>query len=331
MNTNHKILFVCGAPRSGTTAMHALLTEDPRIVMGMERYGAYLNDEFGPQLFNKDRFFDFETDPRDKKRALPYYGALAKPRYDTATYVGDKIPLIYLCFDQVANIFPQAKFVVLLRNILDICNSYQNRKDNPKDDWALSVADAVQHWNQLLAFLKKNRADPRIKCIIYEEFFSDVKYYEGLHQYLGLSFEEAHQRRHGALVSETDRLEGHRKSSLTDQQKLDIFRTANLALYQSLLDASTSRPNVGTPEAKPAAHRREPMPLDESDVLSAYRIVIGNSEPSLADTQALAGLTGQQALARMFASPDFQANPFNRELITSLAKQIREKLANSAR
>ncbi len=40
MNSNHKILFVCGAPRSGTTAMHALLTEDPRIVMGMERYGA---------------------------------------------------------------------------------------------------------------------------------------------------------------------------------------------------------------------------------------------------------------------------------------------------
>ena len=331
MNPNQDMLFVCGTPRSGTTAMHALLTEDPRIVMGMERYGGYLNDEFGPQLFTKDRFFDFETDPRDKKSHHPYYGELARTRYDTAIYVGDKIPLIYLCFDQVTRVFPQAKFVVLLRNILDICNSYQNRKENPRDDWALTVTDAVQHWNQLLAFLKKNSADPRIKCILYEEFFADIKCYEDLQLHLGLSFGEAHRRKYQEISSTTERLESHRKSSLTDQQKLEIFRTANLALYQSLLDANSPKPALGMPEAKPDAQSPASMPLDESDVLSAYRIVIGTSEPSFADTQALAGLNGQQALARMFASPDFQANPFNRELITSLAKQIRESLAKSAR
>lgn len=337
MNAQQQMLFVCGAPRSGTTAMQALLTADKRIVMGMERYGSYLNDEFGAQLFTKQRFFDFETDPRDRKRSRPYYEEVAKPNFEAATYIGDKIPLMYLEFDRVTKVFPEAKFVVMLRNILDICNSYQNRKDDPNDDWSLTVDDAVRHWNQLLEFLKSHATDPRVKLVVYEDFYSDIKSYQELYEFLDLSFDEPLNQAYQDILGKTERLEQRRKSALTDLQKIAIFKTANFALYQAILNpaaatsASTAHPSQQDSPAtsKPALKGREPMALEAPDLLSAYRLLLGRTDISPQESEALAGLNGQQVLAKLFASAEFQANAFNRELITSLAKQIRDQISNA--
>jgi hypothetical protein len=55
--SSRNLLFVCGTPRSGTTAMQALLAGDDRIALGMERYGSYLGADFNEGLFTKERFF----------------------------------------------------------------------------------------------------------------------------------------------------------------------------------------------------------------------------------------------------------------------------------
>jgi hypothetical protein len=329
MINNQKPLFVCGAPRSGTTAMQALLTADKRIVLGMERYGSYLNDEFGPQLFTKERFFDFELDPRDWKRSRPYYEEVAQVHFDAADYIGDKIPLLYLEFDRVTKVYPEAKFVVLLRNIIDICNSYQNRKDDPNDNWSLDVNDAVTHWNQLLDFIKLHAGDPRIKLVIYEDFYADIQQYEDLYSFLGLGFDDELRQAYQDILEKTDRLEQRRKTALSDAQKLFIYKKANFSLYQSILNKDIANSVAPKQEVKPAAKGREPMSLDEPDLLAAIRIFMGRMDVTKADVDEFTSLDGTQVLAKIFASAEFQENAFNCELITSLAKQITDQLAKN--
>jgi hypothetical protein len=334
MSLNPKMLFVCGTPRSGTTAMHALLTVDERIILGLERFGAYCNEEFGPKLFTKERFFDFVTDPRDKNSLRPYYSEIAEPNFDSAVYIGDKIPLMYLEFDRVVKVFPEARFIVLLRNIVDICNSYQNRKDDPGDDWSLSVDDAVRHWNQLLHFLKTRSTDPRIKVVIYEEFYSNMKVSKDIYDFLGLDFDDALKSKYKNILDKTAVLEQRRKSSLSDTQKLSIYKGANFSLYQSILNSNSSGLNMILADARTSTNTsttadskgRNPMALGSSDLLSVYRILLGRTELSTADANELAGLNGQQVLSKIFRSPEFQGNAFNRDLVTSLARQIREQL-----
>jgi len=327
MINRQKPLFVCGAPRSGTTAMQALLTADKRIVLGMERYGAYLNDEFGPQLFSKQRFFDFESDPRDRTRSRPYYEEVAASHFDAAEYIGDKIPLLYLEFDRVTKVYPEAKFVVLLRNIIDICNSYQNRKDDPADNWSLDVNDAVRHWNQLLDFLQLHAADPRIKWVVYEDFFTDIQRYEDVYSFLGLGFEDALRQEYQNILDKTDRRLQRSQTALSDAQKLFIYKNANFSLYQSILNQEMARAVAPKQEVKPVAKSREPMSLDEPDLLAAIRIFMGRVDVTKAEIEQFSSLDGTQVLSKIFSSPEFQENAFNRELIANLAQQIKDQLS----
>jgi len=326
MISNQKMLFVCGAPRSGTTAMQALLTADTRIVMGMERYGSYLNGEFGPHLFAKERFFNFESDPRDLNRSRTYYKDVAEPHFDAATYIGDKIPLLYLEFDLVTKVYPDAKFVVLLRNIVDICNSYQNRKNDPQDNWSLDIDDAVSHWNRLLDFIKLHRADPRIKLMIYEDFYTNIDHYEDLYRFLGLTLDDVLKQQYQSLLGKTERLGQRRQTVLSDEQKLSIYKKANFPLYQSILNYEIPSSVSAEPRVKPVVKSRDPMSLDESDLIAAFRIFLGKTDATKAELETFASLNGHQVLSKIFASSEFQSNEFNRELISSWAKQIRDQL-----
>ena len=226
------MLFVCGAPRSGTTGLWRLLVQDPRIVLGMERHGSRLRPEaFRTDLYEKSGFFDFETYPNLARLADSYYANEAKQRFDSAVYVGDKLPLLYKVYDFVSAVFPSAKTVILLRNIFDICESYQARLEDAADNWKFSAMDAVDHWNSLLVFLARRRKDPRVKVLVYEQFLSDINTYRDLYDFLGLSVDEGFVARYEKMLEEAARLKLRRTSRITDAQKLEILRGADLGLY----------------------------------------------------------------------------------------------------
>jgi hypothetical protein len=226
------MLFVCGAPRSGTTGLWRLLIQDPRIVLGMERHGSRLRKEhFRPELYEKDHFFDFETYPNLARVASSYYQSEAVSRFPSAIYVGDKLPLLFQSYKFFSRVFPTAKLIVLLRNIFDICESYQARLDDASDNWKFTVTDAVAHWNSLLDFLSERGNEPRIKVIIYEQFLSDVRVYRDLYQFLGLSEDEGFAERYEHMLQDAQRLMQRRAALVSDGQKLEVLRTAKLGLY----------------------------------------------------------------------------------------------------
>ena len=323
--SSRNLLFVCGTPRSGTTAMHALLAGDDRIALGMERYGSYLGADFNEGLFTKERFFDFDTDPRDANRKNAAYLETAKRNFDSATYIGDKIPLLYLAHSRVSAVFPDAKYVVILRNIVDICNSYKTRKENPNDNWTMDIDEAITHWNQLLDFLTAEKGDPQIHVVMYEDFFSDISGYKKLYEFLGFEFDASCEARYFDLLEKTRRLEDRRTLLLNDAQKLMIFKTANMGLYQTLLGRDVVVASAKSPAARPAPKGGDAT-LDRQDVIAAARIFLGEQELTDATIESLVGATGEEALNYFMKSQAFQDNDFNARLVVGMAKEIRTRV-----
>lgn len=217
--------------------MHQVLTRDRRLVLGLERFGSYLNDEFSAHLYSKSRFFDFETDPRDQGRERPYYRDVASHSYESAVYLGDKIPLLYLAYQRVNSVFPDAKYIVLLRNIFDVASSYEARRRNDRDSWAFGVADAVDHWNALISFLAVQQRNPRIYLVLYEEFFGGQQELGSIYDFLELDSPANSEEIYQQLTTETARRAERRTPLLTEEQKLLIMKTAKFSTYQMVLGA----------------------------------------------------------------------------------------------
>ena len=116
-----KYLFVCGSPRSGTTAMRNFLANDNRIKMGVERYGnLFFRKPLTTELFEYERFFDLQegdTFYNELNSFSPYYKKIID-NYEGAEYYGDKIPLLYKYLDRLNEAIPNSKVIIMIRNII---------------------------------------------------------------------------------------------------------------------------------------------------------------------------------------------------------------------
>ena len=81
-----KYLFICGTPRSGTSALVILIGAHSKLALGIERFKYYLNKPnrekwLGTYLFTKSRFFDFSdgatnVKPNENNFYTNYYASL---------------------------------------------------------------------------------------------------------------------------------------------------------------------------------------------------------------------------------------------------------------
>lgn len=112
-------LFIIGAPKCGTTAMSHYLAGHPDVFMS-EQSGIK-----EPHFFSRDiTWWDKGINTRED------YLKLFENAPDTVTYVGEASPT-YL-YSQVAvkdilSISPNAKFIVMLRNPIDLVQSFHNQ------------------------------------------------------------------------------------------------------------------------------------------------------------------------------------------------------------
>jgi hypothetical protein len=167
-------LFVCGAPRSGTTATAQLLNRHPDIAIGIERYKNLGAAGLGERLFDRERFFDFrETDTN--VRALSTYARLEK-KYDDAKWVGDKVPRYYTRYEALFEKFKESVVIFVLRDIHAVASSWNKRAEDPEDTWpeANDYVQAVREWNEALerTLAYKQKYRNRLMIIEYEKLFS---------------------------------------------------------------------------------------------------------------------------------------------------------------
>ncbi|MCW5733904.1 MAG: sulfotransferase [Enhydrobacter sp.] len=173
-------LFVCGCPRSGTTALTRLLNLHPGIVIGLERYKGVVGHtrQITPAMLEAKSFFDFQPNqtnfaPAVNAEAAKFYER-AKAKFDTAKFVGDKYPQFFRFYRAVFSNFPDAKFVFIVRDPLYVAQSWQRRADDATEWPAKNDARrAIDYWNDSLAYtlaytqVKKNA----FIFVDYEELF----------------------------------------------------------------------------------------------------------------------------------------------------------------
>jgi hypothetical protein len=166
-------LFVCGVPRSGTTAMAALVNRHPDIFIGVERYKNLPRREFGPDLFEPERFFDHREGDTNNLFSTDEH---ARNKFTQALWVGDKVPRYYACYNVLLKKFTSSKIIYVLRNIHDVAESWNKRAQNPADKWPEhnDYTRAVIEWNSSLnttiQFQKKYES--RLIIVNYDEIFS---------------------------------------------------------------------------------------------------------------------------------------------------------------
>lgn len=148
-----RFLFLSGVPRSGTTAFADLLNRHPKIAVGIERFkklamSAETADEFMPDLFGTERFFDFRATDTNVRSDNTY--RRMRSRYDEAIWVGDKVPRYYARLPTIYDRFPGAVVFYIVRDLPAVARSWNARAQNPADSWPIEndYRRAAIEWNK---------------------------------------------------------------------------------------------------------------------------------------------------------------------------------------
>lgn len=238
VNNSPGFLFAMGCPRSGTTALWKLLIADPRIVLGVERYGrlALSPASVSKAHFEYSRFFDVRPGDTFYDHLVdfnPYYQT-ARESWHTARYHGDKVPLLFKQLPVLENKFPQAKKLVIVRNIYSVASSHLGRLADPVDTWRRGVPEAVRDWNWSLRTIRDNRNREDFYFVHYEELFIQGVGLERLFSFLDLEVNQLVSDQYEKLLAIVKQKERNQIDRLSKRQRTFIRVAADFRLYKSL-------------------------------------------------------------------------------------------------
>jgi tetratricopeptide (TPR) repeat protein len=180
-----RIAFLSGHPRSGTTLLEQVLDAHPDVV-SLEETDIFNADAHRPPAGGNS-----EPDrPAWFERLLPAQLPPARKNYfDLAEkFLGqpigsrlviDKNPSLMIQFPVIAKIFPEAKFIVALRDPRDVCLScfMQALRPGPVNSAYLDLGRVVQEYSVVMGFwlaLRDRMAAPWLE-IRYEDTVADLE------------------------------------------------------------------------------------------------------------------------------------------------------------
>ena len=225
--------------------MWKLLSSDPRIVLGVERYGnLFFRQPLTSALFQPERFAEIrpgDTFYENLTSFNTYYEGIEK-KFDEAVYLGDKIPLLYSQLDTLFSNIGQAKVVFMLRNIFDVAASYEARANDAIDEsWSKDkrTAEAILEWRDSLRALERFLDDKRVLPVLYEDFFSGKRGFGKLYRFLELDCTVDNRRAYRWIVARDKQLEIERTRRMPKHDVMRICMEAPFGLYRKVVNRIT--------------------------------------------------------------------------------------------
>ena len=171
LQSEDKIIFIVGMPRSGTTLIHQIISSHSKV------YGAGEIDYLGDAIFNKffNNNFTFNNNniskllPDLEKVKLSYIKNLKHFKFKEE-YIIDKSPLNFMWIGFIKLIFPSAKIIYCNRDSNDTCLSlYKNLFSNGLN-WSYDQTELATFYNLYVDIMNfwKQKLDKSIFEISYE-------------------------------------------------------------------------------------------------------------------------------------------------------------------
>lgn len=249
-----EILFVGGQPRSGTSALARILNAHPRILIGLERYYHVIRrNGLTPDHFVKDAFLAVRERQSSRGGGLPFASVEKTAlRFDEAAIVGDKYPPISGAYPLIDRVFPGSAIVYILRNPLSVMQSHDTRLRGAGRDWKRGAEEVLSDWNEsVCATLARVRSGARMIVVAYERLFAGISGVRRLFARIGVSPDEADERRVAHLLDEYQSLK-LKPVARDDEMRLLASLRASFAEYRELLNNHCI---LGEPERAAAGHR----------------------------------------------------------------------------
>jgi len=165
-------IFIGGAGRSGTTLMRALLDAHPRICCGPEFRSlpeisrlywtmAVANQAIQQAYGNTPADLALQCRRYIEGLTSHFRRAAAKPRW------AEKTPDNVLCMLGLGEIFPDARFIHMIRDGRDVACSlvtmtWRNPITGAKEERCQSIANAARYWCDVVRAGQRQTADPRL-------------------------------------------------------------------------------------------------------------------------------------------------------------------------
>ena len=199
-----KFGFVCGCPRSGTTAAVRLLNCHPRIAATNERFAKRVRKKGALQKehFVTDRFIQFDEKDCGHGGFENEATRVGLKKWESAEIVIDKVPHVTHVFREAARL--TADFViVIVREPYGIARSFEARRKraasgedptwNTKNDFVRAVDmfnETVRQVKLALSKTDQERGFP-LMVVDYDDLYSTKPVYKELFRFLGVNADEA--------------------------------------------------------------------------------------------------------------------------------------------
>ena len=154
-----QFVFVCGAPRSGTTALASLISALDNTHIGQEIFPAAVKQP-NPTPLTQASFDKHALQENLSHKYGPSVATNQLTRFEKSGVIGDKHPHYHRHLPILSEAFPSCHFVFIYRDITDVARSFQRRFENPNDQWNLPDYLAVHYWcdaaTNFLTFYERN-------------------------------------------------------------------------------------------------------------------------------------------------------------------------------
>ncbi len=201
-----------------------------------------LTPEFLSELFTFDRFFTLQpgdTNVGVDRGAFAEVYTKARSKFESARFVGDKVPSLYRRITALAAADPECKIIYMLRDPAEVALSWDQRARRAGDSWPErnDFFAAIDAWNGAVrtALGNKKALGDRLCIVAYDDIFGRKAFetWAALLAWLGLS-PDVNDETRAFLEGSMQRVLESKPKELTSEQKSFLEREADMENFKKL-------------------------------------------------------------------------------------------------